>query len=188
MNYAKSLTSLRAFVPDKKYIIDIIKLCKLKHTENDWKIWADDYGNTLSVNRTREPSIILNQNINPQTIECKDLYAKAHIKKLASFNKFSLTAIKDNKIYVWLYDGNILRLCMYVDDILIENQPVLISGINNLKIIIDSILVEGWKELHSVMEPLGNEKADRAWISSWPIAGDLLILLPDIIKKDCNFV
>jgi hypothetical protein len=77
---------------------------------------------------------------------------------------------------------------MYVDDILIENQPVLISGIHNLRIIIEKLGVESWENLDSVMEPLGNEKADRAWISSWPIASDLLILLPDIIKKDCNFV
>jgi hypothetical protein len=188
MNYIKSLSSLKAFIPDKKYIIDIIKICRLKHT-NDWKIWQDDYGNILSVNLKKEPSIILNQNIDLQKIQSKDLYFKAHINKLSSINKYSLIAIHEDIYYIWMLDyNNILRLCMYVNDILVENQPILNSGIKNLRKIIETLDVDGYKFVHSIIEPISGIKIDQSYATSWPMTNDLLNLLPEIIKKDCNFV
>lgn len=182
MNYFKNLVNIKAFLPNEKYVIDIIKFCQLKHTDN-WKIWQDDYGNILSIDRKRYHSIKLNQNINLQTVDSKDLYCKANIKKLSSINKYSLIAIKDDIIYLWMLDeNNILRLCMYVNDILMENQPVLNSGIRNLKIIIENSKIDSWTKVDSVIEPLGTEEM-KSWATSWPPQNDLLILLPDIIKK-----
>jgi len=189
MSYTKKLSSLRAFVPYKKYIIDIVKFCRLKHT-SDWRIWVDDYGNKLSVNRIQQPSIIINKNINPQTLELTDLYAKAHIKKLSSINKYSLISIRKNFYYLWMIDeNNILRLCWYKDDILMENPAVLISGINNLKIIIETLDVELFKVVNSIVDPLDkNILMDFSWATSWPPHEDLLVLLPNVIQKDCNLV
>lgn len=187
MSYTKNLISLKAFLPDKKYIIDIVKYCGLKDTDN-WKIWIDDYGNRLSVDRNRIPKIKLNENIDLQTLNSKDLYLKANINYLSSINKFSVISTADCAYYIWMMDhNNRLRLCYYLNDILMENQPVLISGINNLKIIISNLDVDGFRMIDSIIEPLGKDKM-KSWATTWPMSEDLLSLLPDIIKKDCKIV
>jgi len=188
MSYIKNLVNIKIFLPDKKYIIDIIKYCQLKHTENNWKIWHDVYGNKLIFDKNKNFSLKLNEKINLQTVLFTDLYSKAHIKKISSISKFSLISIKENIYYIWfLGKDNVLRLCMYVNDILIENQPILNSGMSNLKKIISFLDVDGFVEVSSIVEPLGSEIM-KSWATQWPPSNDLLKMIPDIIKKDCNFV
>lgn len=185
MSYTKNLISLKAFLPNNKYIIDIVKYCGLKDT-NDWKIWIDDYGNILSVDYKRHTKIKLNQNIDLQTINSKDLYFKANIKDLARINKCAVISTSENSYYIWMLDeNNILRLCYYLNDILMENQPVLISGLKNLKIIMDNLDVDGFKILDSITEPLGTNIM-KSWATSWPLSKDLISLLPNQIIKDCS--
>lgn len=188
MSYFKNFVSLKVFVSDNKYILDIVKYSQLQHTPN-WKIWIDIYGNKLIVNDKKKPKIKLQENINVQKIESKDLYFKSHISKLSLINKYSLISIKDNKYYLWMLDiNNILRLCTYIDDCLVENQPILNSGIKNLEKIVNNVDVDGWKEVEYITEPLTDSVMDFSVATSWPPKKDLINLLPEIIKKDCNFV
>ena len=188
MTYNKNIISLNAFLPKNKYIIYLIKFCQLKHTD-DWKIWQDNYGNQLKLDYQKNVKIKINDNLNIQTLSSKDLYFKAHIKKISSITKFSLIAIGGKKYYLWMLGkDNIMRLCVYMDDILIENQSVLKSGIKNLEIIISHANIEGWKQVQSIVHPNTGVKIKKSFATSWPPANDLIELLPEIIKKDCNLV
>lgn len=189
MNYAKSLTSLKAFLPHQKYIIDIIKYCQLKHSKEDWKIWQDNYGNLLCLDYKRDAKIELNDNTNLQIISSKDLYFKANIKKISSITKYSLIAIGGKKYYIWMLgNDDILRFCKYENDILVENQSILKSGLKNLETIITHAKIEGWQQVQSIVHPNTGIKIKKSYATSWPPANDLLDLLPDVIKKDCNLV
>ena len=181
-SFIKNLISLKAFVSDNnKYVIKLIKYSQLNYT-NDWCKWTDDYGNLLTVTK-QSASIKLNEDINPQVIVHKDVYAKAPIKKLLSICKHSVISFNDN-VYIWTLDeNNILRLSRYANEILISKEPILISGVKNLKIIIENLEVDAWKKVPYITEPF-SETVMESYASVWPPQEDLLKLLPKIIKKD----
>lgn len=186
MSYSKNFSSIKAFLPNKQFFLKIIEYGQLNYTPDNWMIWFDIYGNKLTTDRHKNISIILNTNINPQTISSKDLYSKADFKKIASMTKFALISLKEDIYYIWTLDiNNILRLSVYSNDLFIENQPILNSGISNLKKIISLLDVDGFVEVLSIVEPLGSEVM-KSWATQWPPPNDLLNMIPDIIKKDCS--
>jgi len=184
--FNKHFASLRAFIPNDSYVLDIIKLCNLQHTDN-WNTWIDEYNNELFINKNKQILININPTFDNQKFETKDLYLKAKVNKLSEINKFSLISIKDNKYYMWMLDkNNIIRLCIYIDDILMETQPILISGIHNLKLIVSYLNVDGWSEVQFIKDFDTNEYMTSSFATSWPPAKELVNKLPEIIKKDCS--
>lgn len=188
MTYKKNLISLRAFLaPTSLAILDLIKYCNLKETDN-WLIWIDDYGNLFKIIDKNNFTIQLNSNIDNQIIDTKDLYIKTHIREIINYSKFALIAISDNFYFIWLLDNNnILRLYQYVDDIFIGTQPVLSSSVDTLKKIIRNINVETFQEVHYITEPMFRKEVNKAWATQLPISENLIKLLPEILQKDLKF-
>jgi hypothetical protein len=187
MTYNRTIISLKAFLGKTNLaIIDLIKICNLKHTDH-WSKWIDDYGNILKITDDKDFAIILNTNCDNQNIDSKDLYIKTHIKHIIKNSIFSLIAISDESYFIWLLDScNILRLYSYVGDIYMGTQPVLLSSIDALKKIIRNLDVESFREIHHIIEPTFRKEVDKAWATKLPMDEKLLTILPEILQKDLN--
>lgn len=187
MTFNKNLISLKAFLGKTNIaIIDLIKICNLKHT-NHWSKWIDDYDNIFEITEEKDFLIKLNSNFDIQNINTKDLYIKNNIVNIYKNSSYSLIGISDSSYYIWILDeSKILRLYSYIDDIFIGSQPVLLSSVDTLKKIIWNRNVENFHEVFHVTEPTSRREVSKAWVTKLPMDKKLLKLLPQIIQKDMN--
>lgn len=188
MTYNRTIISLKAFLGQTNIaIIDLIKICNLKHTDH-WSKWIDDYGNVLKITEDKDFTIILNVNCDNQNIDSKDLYIKTHIKHIVKNSIFSLIAISDESYFIWLLDScNILRLYSYIGDIYMGTQPVLLSSVDTLKKIIRNLTVENFQEVFHITELTSRKEVSKAWVAKLPMDKKLITILPKILQKDLNF-
>lgn len=189
MSYKKNLISLGAFLKKGNlYILDVIKICNLKNT-NHWSEWIDDYGNKLIINNSKKITISFKDDVDIQCINSKDLYIKTGVENISKKSTFAFIAIVDTSYFVWLLDiNNILRLYVYMDNIFIGTQPVLLSNANTLIKIVENVNVEKFREIDHITVPGSKiDEVDKAWATQLPMSEELSDILPEIIKKDLNF-
>jgi len=140
--YHKALINVKAYLPDDKEIIKIIKLCNLRNDEKNWKIWYDDLGNKLTFSDKK--TIIIKQDDN---FIIKNIHHKLHPKNIIKKSKLLLINKNDNVFYCLFYLDNHLKLSIYKDDNWIENQPPLNIGIDNIRHLIQNANVDDYKEI-----------------------------------------
>ncbi len=133
ITYHKALINVKAYLPEDKEIINIIKLCNLRNDNKNWKIWYDDLGNKLVLNKKNIKIKKYNSFI------IKDLHHKLHPNIIINNTSLLLINLINDFYYCLLYTNNTIKLSIYKDNNWIENQPPLSAGIENLRLIIKNI-------------------------------------------------
>ncbi len=142
ISYYRSLINVKAYLPEDKEVINIIKLCRLRNDDNNWKIWYDDFGNKLILSETRK--IIIKEY---DSFIVKDIHQKLHPKNIIKKSKLLLIN-KDNNIYYCLfYLDNHLKLSKYEDNIWQENLSPINIGVKNIRNLIQNANVGDYKDI-----------------------------------------
>lgn len=118
-NLSRSLVSLRAFYETEPHIPQMFEWLALKPISNDWRIWTDWLGHSLTIQDDKKIKVSKNP-----TISIQDLYHKASLKKLAEISNKIVIAAEEDKALLWLF-GLDKRLRMVRINKIIENLPPL---------------------------------------------------------------
>jgi hypothetical protein len=140
LDYNKCITNVKAFLPNDKEIIKIIKLCRLEPLNNNWRIWTDNSGNLLTISKNRK---IHSRKTDDYSLKADDLYLKASAKDIAKISRWAMISIGDNDCLLWFLGvDDRLRHVSYMSGLWTENKPPLSSGIGSLKTIVQYIDIE----------------------------------------------
>lgn len=144
-SYYKALINVKAFLPNDKEIINIIKLCSLINDNKNWKIWYDGFGNKVILDKNK---IILKKEDNNQLI--KDIHYKLHPINIIKKSKLLLIHKFLNEYYCLFYLSNSLKLSHYKDGWL-QNKPPLDMGINKIRLLIQNANIIDYKKFDDDM-------------------------------------
>ncbi|HVI39650.1 MAG TPA: hypothetical protein VM577_03235 [Anaerovoracaceae bacterium] len=172
----KSLTSLKAFLPDDQEIEEIIRLCQLYPTIS-WKYWTDHLGHTLSVLENKKVVILKEHPLSPTEKIITDIYHKALPNRIATNSSHVLIAFGEGDkqayqaAFVWfLGKDNRLRMSNFSKNEWIENTSPLSSGMKSLRVVSKQIIrgpgiVSGYKDLKGAVPAT----IVKAWATPLPI-------------------
>lgn len=133
MNRRQSIITARSFGGFDKSFDSILKTCKLIHDPENWKIWQDDIGNKLEVDKDRYFKVTKPKKYNYKNIT--DIYFKSKSEQIAKASQwFAFLIGKDLKknieyILIWfLGKDSRLRVCVLKGGKWIENLPPLLQN------------------------------------------------------------
>jgi hypothetical protein len=104
----KALVNVRACFPNDPSLIKSIGLCSFEPVQQDWRLWLDEFGYTLTINSDK--SIKITKNSYP--IQIQDIYYRVPREWAIENNQWSQ---QEENIEWYLGNDNKLRLFRYID-------------------------------------------------------------------------
>lgn len=171
--YQRDIASGRAFVNDDSFEL-IVKMCKLKPRKT-WKIWEDEGGNTLRLQKDH------NCHIYPSGTETKskDIYRKSKPAQIANASHWALLGFGRESAVWFLGNDGRLRASWFENGVWKENRLPLLSGIEILKLITRLMTVS---KLHKV----DLDKFDCAYATGLPLKDKIDGPFVDSVLKECG--
>lgn len=201
LNYDQALMNVSLFLPEDKEILDIIKFCQLRPSEDSWKIWHDHLGNHINISNDKKPSSYKDSPLSHTNKIITDLYYKSLPKQLGSFATQTVILFGEgdkatsNVAFIWLLGkDNRLRLLTYAKNEWIENYPPLSIGLKTLRTIVRNLKIKQNQAINT-LDLKGPVAATilKGWVSNWPPDNKLKLemllvnkILTAAIIKDFN--
>jgi len=137
LDYNKCLINVKAFLPDDKEIIKIIKLCYLEPVKNNWRIWSDNQGNIITLFKNR---VVISRKINNYLLKADDLYLKSPAESIIENSRWAMICLEEDNCVIWLLGvDSRLRHIHYTNGVWIGNVPPMNNGINSIRTVIENL-------------------------------------------------
>ena len=183
MKKKAALASVKAFLPQKPEIADIISACDLYPAQSSWRKWTDHQGNFIQIHSNKKVVSFVSNPLSQEDRIVTDVYFKSHPRKVFSISDWAFISFgRDNNntfsiCFIWLLGlDKRLRLLSYANGVWIKNSPPLISGIDTLRSIIRHKDVNGFNrvDILNIKGPT-SAKITKSWVTEWPPSDDLMM-------------
>lgn len=172
---ATALASARAFLNKTPSFELIVEMCDLK-PRGTWKVWEDDGGNFLRLQKDRSCHIYPSYEIE---IGTKDIYRKARPEYIAKASYWALLAFGRESVVWFLGNDGKLRMSCFKDGAWVENRLPLLSGVQTLRLISERMT-------DSKLQKVELNQYDCAYITGWPPESNIECPSAGSVLKECG--
>jgi hypothetical protein len=164
IKHKRLLSSLKAFLPNDKEIIQIIKYCQLSPVDKAWDKWQDIAGNTLNISRLKNISVKIIEKHPKEKQKITDIHLKSPPKSIFKRSPYCLISLdKNDTLYLLMLDNDKIRYSIFNKQWL-ENEFPITSNIKFLRVFFKNIKIQDYKEVF-----IKENNIIKSWVCELPL-------------------